>query len=374
MNIIRAGGQEFFDILPPLAVDWKITERCNYRCSYCFFYGKGKKHPRQMPFSTLDQLKTAVDNIVSLNRPWYRFTLSGGEPTIHPHFFDLITMLHETFGERLNYITITSNGSRNNELYKKLFDISKEIFIKMQISIHTDHAEKDHILELIENLSNNINLHFFLMFNPAKRELAHEIYDALLEYRKKFPFTMDISLIRDGDRFDPRYKEEDFAWHKKALAQFKELVKTVNVKVPIWKKNRYPLPKIIRDIENNGKITTVNQNRSSDFAKGLLNYRGMYCLAYTSAIAINPLGRCGGMICGVAPRICNLFEKDAFIALRDNLIQAVPCYRNICGCSNNDGIPKFASEEEAKKYLEFAKKRQAELFDEYLDTRTFEKS
>lgn len=40
MKIFRTGAYEnFYDM--PLKVIWHITGRCNYRCTYCFHYGRG---------------------------------------------------------------------------------------------------------------------------------------------------------------------------------------------------------------------------------------------------------------------------------------------------------------------------------------------
>lgn len=44
MKILRTGGRECFADLP-LEVNWVLTNKCNYRCSYCFDYGKGKNPP-----------------------------------------------------------------------------------------------------------------------------------------------------------------------------------------------------------------------------------------------------------------------------------------------------------------------------------------
>ena len=228
MKILRTGGRKCFEDLP-IQVNWRLTANCNYRYSYCFHYGTGKKHPPQLPFSTLEQLKNAVDNIASLNRPWYDIVFSGGEPTFHPHISELISMLHEKLGERLNKILIITNGSRNETLYKRLAEISKQINTTLNISIHTDHVEMEHILNLIENLSETVNMDFSLMFNPDKRDIVHYIFYTMLEQRKKSRFLMKVAMLRDGDQVDPRYTPEDFAWQKEANARFHELKKSVNL-------------------------------------------------------------------------------------------------------------------------------------------------
>lgn len=362
MKILRTGAKECFEDLP-LAINWVLTMQCNYRCSYCFVYSK--RTPPIRAFSTLDQLKIAVDNIVSLNRPFYNIGFTGGEPTIHPHISDIISMLHEALGERLNSISITTNGSRNTALYEKLAVMAKFVHFKMDISIHTDHVEMEHILKLIEKLSSNVRMRFMLMFNPEKREMVYEIYETMFEYRKRFPFDMDIILLRDGARVDPRHTKEDFVWQKKASMRFAQLSKNVSSKFPVPKNAAHPIH-IFHELEDNGERKVVPLiNRTLNLNNGLLNFKGMYCIAYCTRLEIEENGLCRGMVCELDPSLCNIYDKDCFKAVQDNLIHAVKCRVRLCGCIANDRIPKFASEEDAKKFVEWAQKRQAELFAEY---------
>ena len=361
MKIIKTGAEEAFKDLP-LAIEWHLTYNCNYRCSYCFIYRKG--NIPQTPFSTLEQIKTAVDNIVSLNRPYYDIGLSGGEPTIHPHMFDIVELFHKKLGNRLNSISIVTNGSRNAALYEKLAGIAKYINFLMNVSIHTDHVEMDHILELIEKLSHDVKMHFVLMFNPAKRDMVHEIYETMLDTRKRFPFSMNIVLIRDKG-VDRRYTQEDFIWQKKASTEFAELARKFNFETSFKKTGSAPLH-IFHEIEENGERKIIPlKNRTLNLKNGLLNFRGMHCISYANRMAISADGICRGIVCKFDKPRCNVFDKDCFKVVRDKLIHSVKCRSSICGCAANDRIPKFASKEDAKKYIEFAKIRQATLFDEY---------
>lgn len=364
MRIIREGAKECFEDLP-LEVNWAPTQNCNYRCSYCFIYGKGKRTPPPLPFSTLEQLKIAVDNIASLNRPWYDIVFSGGEPTFHPRITELIIMLHEKLGKRLNHILIITNGSRNNALYEKIADLAKEISISMNISIHTDHVDMNHILDLINNLSAAVKLNFAIMFNPDKREFVHEIYDIMLEQRKKFYFNFDVMQIRDGDRIDSRYTPEDFAWYKTVPQGIRKLLSTTTLPQPTQKKS-FRRMNLFTDIEEDGEKKTLTKvDYSNKYTNGMIQFKGMYCMAYAALLRISATGNCSGLVCTDSRPIGNIFEPDVFLNVHDKLIQAIKCSRAICGCSSNYRVPKFASEEEAKKYLEFAQKRQAELFNEY---------
>ena len=367
MKIFRTGAYEsFYDL--PIKVDWILTRRCNYRCSYCFIYGKGKLAPPPMPFATLTQLKAAVDNIASLNRPWYNVTLSGGEPTLHPHISDLVVMLHENLKERLNWLEIITNGSRNKDFYESIADVSKLAPISLTISIHTDHVDMTHILELIEKLSRNVRIHFSLMFNPAKLEEVYLIYDILFEYRKKFPFLMNVATLRDGDRLDPRYTKEDLIWQEKAIERFKSLVNAISATVPPPKQLKRVMH-IFHDIEDNGERKIIEtENRMLNFTNGLIEFNNMHCIAHASVLRIHENGACRGMICNADPCICNVYEENAIKAVRDKLIHAVKCPLNICGCSGNDHIPKFSSLSEAKRFMQVVADKQDALFKDYDET------
>lgn len=369
MKIFSSGAYEtLYDL--PLHVSYILTFKCNYRCSYCFGYGKGKIPPAQLPFSTLEQLKNSVENIASLNRPWYDVSFSGGEPTLHPHFFDLINLLQENLKDRLNSLTIISNGSRNLSFYEKIADVAKSINVKLTISIHTDHVDMEHIIELIENLSKHLNFTLALMFNPARREEVHLIYDILFELRKKYPFNINISLLRDDDHVDPRYTQEDFNWRKENMVKFQALEHVLSSKFPPKQETGHSL-RTFYDIEVDGERKTFERDyndllvRGLCYTNGLLSFTGMWCVANSAVLNIFDNGLCRGMVCDADPFICNIYEKNAFKDVRDYLIHAVQCSFQMCGCAFNDLCPKFSSQVEAVRFIEVARAKQKALFAEY---------
>ena len=282
---------------------------------------------------------------------------------MHPHMMDLIYLFHDALKDRLNDFLIITNGSRNRKLYEKLAEIAKKVNISMQISIHTDHVDMEHMLELVENLSKDVNLYFPLMFNPAKREEVHLIHDIMYEYRKRFPFTLSAETVRVNGALDPRYTPEDFAWQKEANNRFDALHNALKDKIPLPRKKRRTLH-MFHDIEDNGErkiIETTNFSQSS--RNGLQNFSGMYCIANTGNLRIDMNGLCRGMICYHDVHLCNIYEKGSLKAVRDKLIHAVQCPRNLCGCGTNNYIPKFSSLEEAAHFMEIYHAKQSALFD-----------
>ena len=367
MKVLRAGAYEaFYDM--PLQIDWCLTKRCNYHCSYCWYYGKGKNTPPIVPFSSLEQLRAAVNNLASLNRPWYDLIFTGGEPTLHPHMIDLIYMLNDTLQDRLNNIMVISNGSRNARLYQKIAELAKTINISMQISVHTDHVDMAHILEIIENLSSDVSLYFPLMFNPAKREEVHLIYDIMYEYRKIYPFDMEVVTIRIRDNVDPRYVPEDLLWQEEAIKRFTELKSVAKLKVPFPKKPARELH-MFHDVEDKGERKIVDtENFTYNLRKGFCSFTNMFCTANTSNLRIEENGLCRSMICPYGIGLFNIYEDGAIKAVRDRFIHAIKCPKNICGCPTSNFSPKFASFQEAQKFMEIFDAKQQKLFDEYAAT------
>lgn len=67
----------------PMVV-WNITRRCNLRCLHCYSDSSTKNYPGEL---TLGQMVDVVDDLADYQVPGLLF--SGGEPMLHPHFFDV---------------------------------------------------------------------------------------------------------------------------------------------------------------------------------------------------------------------------------------------------------------------------------------------
>jgi len=65
-------------------VVWNITRRCNLRCGQCYSDSSAKHYPGEL---SLQQCIDVIDDLADYQVP--AVVLSGGEPMLHPHFFDL---------------------------------------------------------------------------------------------------------------------------------------------------------------------------------------------------------------------------------------------------------------------------------------------
>lgn len=85
----------------PIVV-WNITRRCNLKCMHCYSNSEAKFYPGELDWG---QMESVADDLASFKVP--AVLLSGGEPMIHPRFFDLARLLRAK-GLR---VTVSTNGT-----------------------------------------------------------------------------------------------------------------------------------------------------------------------------------------------------------------------------------------------------------------------
>jgi radical SAM protein with 4Fe4S-binding SPASM domain len=85
----------------PIVV-WNITRTCNLRCVHCYSDSMAMKYPGELVW---EQMQDVVKDLADYRIP--SLLLSGGEPLIHPRFFDLVDAASQA-GLKL---TISTNGT-----------------------------------------------------------------------------------------------------------------------------------------------------------------------------------------------------------------------------------------------------------------------
>ncbi len=123
-------------------VSWLLGRFCNYRCSYCWPYARSdrKDHrPTELCLKTIDEIKKqARDN--GFNS--FHFSLSGGEPTFHPGYLDILRYLADDV-HNTNYTSIhmTSNCSRPIKWFEQYVEYAKPFHrASITASLHTEHV------------------------------------------------------------------------------------------------------------------------------------------------------------------------------------------------------------------------------------------
>ncbi|MCD6278468.1 MAG: radical SAM protein [Desulfurococcales archaeon] len=86
----------------PFQVVWNFTNMCNLACKHCY-QRAGRALPNELNY---EEKLRVIEQLDKANVPSLAF--SGGEPTIHPHFLD---MVYEA-SRRGMYVSVATNGMR----------------------------------------------------------------------------------------------------------------------------------------------------------------------------------------------------------------------------------------------------------------------
>ncbi len=114
-------------------MSWLINQRCNFRCTYCFFppeinavehAGVGTFTPQEI-----------VDRFDETGKSWW-ILLTGGEPFLYPNFIDVVEKLTKN-----HYVTVNSNFSINS--VKEFADrIAPERIYSLNAALHIEERER----------------------------------------------------------------------------------------------------------------------------------------------------------------------------------------------------------------------------------------
>lgn len=112
-------------------VEWQITGKCNYRCSYCI---QGK-HPKISFQPHREQINRALDALIALPGSW-EIKISGGEPFVSASFLDLV--IPRIIQESKHYISILSNLSASTEELARFADLCRDRLKVISASYHPE--------------------------------------------------------------------------------------------------------------------------------------------------------------------------------------------------------------------------------------------
>ncbi len=118
-DLVRV-GQRTMLYRDMFTVSWLLGRFCNYKCSYCWPYARSNRkdhRPTELCLKTIDSIKEQARDR-GFNS--FHFSLSGGEPTFHPGYLDILKHLANDV-DNTNYTSVhmTSNCSRNMKWFEE---------------------------------------------------------------------------------------------------------------------------------------------------------------------------------------------------------------------------------------------------------------
>lgn len=124
---------ENIDVNDKFIIKIKLTNSCSFNCDYCCFHYKDK-------FITLETIRALLKAIKDLKIPNILFVLYGGEPTLHPQFYNIIDILKK-YGE----ITILTNMSI-------LLDFKRLKECSFMFTLHTKYISNKNVSENLKRI------------------------------------------------------------------------------------------------------------------------------------------------------------------------------------------------------------------------------
>lgn len=83
----------------------EITDHCNLRCPTCY----AASGPERLTHRTLDEVRAMLDAVIRSEGEADVVQLSGGEPTLHPQFFEILA---EARARPIRHLMLNTNGLR----------------------------------------------------------------------------------------------------------------------------------------------------------------------------------------------------------------------------------------------------------------------
>lgn len=178
-----------------LKVEWHISKRCNFDCSYCSPY----THDNSSKWRNIDDYKSAVNKLLkSTNKDvWISFT--GGEPCMYKDFKELVKHCKDSGVQQLS---VCSNGSMKSDYYVELMEYLDNIIISYHFEYEVDAMESIvAIKKYIKDLDKSMHVHVMML--PGHFDLAVLVmkmlkkHDVLFGVRRIRPLYMpDGSIAR----------------------------------------------------------------------------------------------------------------------------------------------------------------------------------
>ena len=255
------------ELAAPLYVAWQITNECNLACLHCIEEsGPGKAFKDELG---REEVLGVIDQLMDHEVPYLSF--SGGEPMLHPHFFDMVDRVTsrgsqlkvETNGHYLS----AENCARLRDLGVKAVQVSLDGATSATFGRMRVRGEFDKTVAGIRNLA-HAGVPIEINFSPAAFNIheAARIVDLAFElgafsfYSGRTMFTGNaVKAWRHLEVTDAQY-DEYFATLKAKQAEYKGRMRVTYHEAGLLEELRYRLhhPAALLIVLPNGLVKLIN--------------------------------------------------------------------------------------------------------------------
>lgn len=218
-KIIQSCGDPKLD---QVFLHWSLTNWCNYKCSYCSVYDAVHSDFSKPDHTALHNLSLARINAISSD---FNMCITGGEPTLHPQFVEIITALVK-MDHCLN-VAVFTNLSRSENYYRSLEQINSS---KLGIcaSYHPEFSDVNKFISKAKAIASTtipFSVQVSMTSDPKDWPTLQYLMDQMFEQQIPcFPI-----LLNKTPHYTPNYTEEFYRLFKPYMEitpvdkQFKEI-------------------------------------------------------------------------------------------------------------------------------------------------------
>lgn len=183
--------------------DWSITRWCNYQCSYCH---ANNSRDRSAYTKNYDDV---IDKLQKVKEE-FKICITGGEPSYHPDFKDIIAKLLPI--NNLVKINLFTNMSKPIEFYEDLMKLDNSHKIDVMYSYHPEYHNdtiKNKILKLnkVSNLTVQIMIHDREQYWDVQEDILKFVKDNNITYNPTFIRSTRNHLVLYVNKFKERFKK-----------------------------------------------------------------------------------------------------------------------------------------------------------------------
>lgn len=149
-NEVKLTGD--LSIFYPTNLQIELTTDCNLKCSYCYRNAGEIKKNNQLKTDKLFKILDSLHNVGLQS-----IELTGGEPTLHPDFIEIMNFCAKKFA----IIGLLTNGTLiTEELALKMLDFKEKMVISISLDAHTSeiHDQRRGVKGSFEKTCKNIRL------------------------------------------------------------------------------------------------------------------------------------------------------------------------------------------------------------------------
>lgn len=260
MNRAAGTARAYLDPRQVGYVIFYVTNRCNFRCKFCFYSAeieKGQK-PDEMSVEEIRRMAAKIGPLMQLS-------LTGGEPFVRQEFPEITRILLDATGAR--YVTIPTNASvtdRTVRFLEEILPAYPDTYFRLTFSIEGIEGEHDSIRSMPGSFQKIRET--YKAVDPFRRKFGNLVVDSNSVYTarsenklldtlkfldREFRFdNMSVTFAR-GDMPDPELKKVSQA-HYIEINKFLESVKRRKEK-----RFLYPLWRGVRDVSRQTLMRTV---------------------------------------------------------------------------------------------------------------------